>query len=76
MTVPRMRTIPAAFRELQAADPNTAYTLRALRADVKGGKIPVVRVGSKVLINIDQLFAMLLNTEYLTYSDNSLVHPL
>ena len=59
MTVPRMRTVPEAFRELKAADPNTAYTLRALRAAVNRGDIPAIMVGSKRLINLDQLFEML-----------------
>lgn len=62
MSIPRMRTVPEAFRELKKADPDTAYTLRALRADVNNGKIPFVQVGNggtKRLINLDQLFAML-----------------
>lgn len=59
MNVPRMRTIPEAFRELKAADPNTAYTLRAFRAAVNRGEIPVVLVGNKRLVNLDQFFAML-----------------
>ena len=59
MTVPRMRTIPEAFRELKKADPNTAYTLRALRAAVNKGELPVVMVGNKRLVNLDKLFEML-----------------
>lgn len=59
MSIPRMRTIPEAFKELKAADPNTAYTLRALRAAVNRGEIPVVTVGSKRLINMDLFFARL-----------------
>lgn len=59
MTVPRMRTVPEAFRELKKADPNTAYTLRALRAAVNKGEIPVVSVGNKRLINLDTFFEML-----------------
>lgn len=59
MTVPKMRTIPEAYKELKAADPNTAYTLRALRAAVNRGEIPVVPVGSKRLINMDLFFARL-----------------
>ena len=51
MTVPRMRTIPEAFNELKKADPETAYTLRALRAAVNRGELPVVRVGNKRLVN-------------------------
>ena len=54
-----MRTVPQAFRELKAADPDTAYTLRAFRAAVNRGEIPVVLVGKKRLINLDQFFAML-----------------
>lgn len=59
MSVPRMRTIPEAFRELKKADPNTAYTLRALRAAVNKGELPVVMVGNKRLVNLDKLFEML-----------------
>lgn len=59
MSVPRMRTVPEAFRELKAADPNTGYTLRAFRAAVNRGEIPVVLVGNKRLINLDQFFALL-----------------
>lgn len=59
MSIPRMRTVPEAFRELKAADPNTAYTLRAFRAAVNRGEIPVVLVGNKRLVNLDQFFAML-----------------
>ena len=59
MTVPRMRTVPEAFRELKRQDPNTVYTLRALRAAVNKGEIPVVSVGNKRLINLDTFFEIL-----------------
>ena len=59
MSVPRMRTVPEAFRALKAADPDTAYTLRAFRAAVNRGDIPVVLVGNKRLVNLDQFFEML-----------------
>lgn len=64
MTVPRMRTVPEAFRELKKADPNTAYTLRALRAAVNKGEIPVVSVGNKRLINLDTFFELLNSPSY------------
>lgn len=64
MTVPRMRTLPEAMEELKAADPNTAYTLRALRAAVNKGEIPIVAVGNKRLINLDALFEMLSSPSY------------
>ena len=54
-----MRTIPETFNELKKADPETAYTLRALRAAVNRGELPVVRVGNKRLVNLDKLFEML-----------------
>lgn len=59
MAVPRMRTLPEAFEELKKADPDTAYTLRALRAAVRNGEIPVINVGNKRLINLDRLFEIL-----------------
>lgn len=59
MSVPRMRTLPEAFAELKKADPYTAYTLRALRAAVNKGEIPVVTIGNKRLINLDNLYEML-----------------
>ena len=59
MSIPRMRTVPEAFRALKEADPHTAYTLRAFRAAVNRGEIPVVMVGNKRLVNLDQFFAML-----------------
>lgn len=59
MNVPRMRTLPEAIRELKKADPETAYTLRALRAAVNRGDVPVVMVGNKRLVNLDRLFEVL-----------------
>ena len=59
MSVPRMRTLPEAFAELKKEDPSTAYTLRALRAAVNKGEIPVVSVGNKRLINLDNLYEIL-----------------
>ena len=44
MTLTRMRTIPKAFAEIKALDPNTDFTLRALRRMVKNGEIPTVQI--------------------------------
>ena len=51
----RMRTIPKAYQEIKALDPNTDFTLRALRRMVSQGELPVVMVASKKLINLDLL---------------------
>lgn len=76
MSVPRMRTVPEAFRELKAADPNTAYTLRALRAAVNRGEIPVVSVGSKRLVNFDYLLAYLNSPAAMPKADVGNIRPL
>jgi len=59
MTLTRMRTIPKAFEEIKALDPNTDSTLRALRRMVKNGEIPTVQIASKKLINLDLLLDVL-----------------
>lgn len=64
MSVPRMRTLPEAYAELKKADPSTAYTLRALRAAVNKGEIPVITIGNKRLINLDNLYEMLNSPSY------------
>lgn len=64
MTVPRMRTLPEAYAEIKKADPSTAYTLRALRAAVNKGEIPVTKVGNKRLVNLDKLYEILNTPSY------------
>ena len=55
----RMRTIPKAYEEIKALDPNTGLTLRALRKMVKSGIIPSVQIASKTLVNLDLLLEAL-----------------
>ena len=59
--VPKMRTLPEAIKELKKIDPETAFTLRALRRAVNNGEIPVTYVGSAVLINFNMLLNFLYN---------------
>ena len=54
-TTPRMRTIPQAYKEIKANDPNSALSMRALRRMVSTGEIPSISVKSKKLINVDLL---------------------
>ena len=58
-TIPRMRTVPKADEELKQLDPNTCFTLRALRRMVKNNEIPTVSVANKKLINFDLLLEKL-----------------
>ena len=55
----RMRTIPKAYQEIKALDPNTDFTLRALRRMVSNEEIPVIQIASKRLINLDLLLEIL-----------------
>ena len=53
---PRLRTIPQAMEEIRRSDPNTAFTLRALRRMVSRNEIPTVQIESKRLIDMNLLF--------------------
>lgn len=53
--IPRMRTIPKAYAELKKLDPDTDFTLRALRRMVNTGELPTVNINSKKLVNLDLL---------------------
>ena len=57
--LPRMRTIPQAFKEIKAIDPNTSITVSVLRRLVKEGAIETVQVANKRLLNLDLLFSRL-----------------
>jgi hypothetical protein len=50
-----MRTLPKAYAEIKKMDPDTAFTMRALRRMVINGELPTVEVASKKLINLDLL---------------------
>ena len=54
--LPRMRTIPQAFKEIKALDPDTSITVSVLRRLVKEGAIETVQVANKRLLNLDLLF--------------------
>ena len=53
--LPRMRTIPKAYKEIKELDANSDLTLCALHRMVNDGKISIVKVGTKRLINLDLL---------------------
>jgi len=56
---PRMRTIDQAIAWLREIDPQCAFTKTALRQLVVTGQFPCVHVGSKYLIDLDNLVAFL-----------------
>ena len=62
-SIPKMRTLDSAFAEIKASDAGTALTKSALRRFVKTGELPAIRVGRKLLIDVDKVF------EFLTAND-------
>ena len=64
-TIPRMRTIPNAYKEIKALDPNSNLSLRGLRNMIKNKEIPYVKTSAnKYLINLDMLLAKLAGVGY------------
>lgn len=59
MELPKMRTAPEAIAMLKELDPETAFTLRALRRMMKNGEIPVVNIESQRLIDFNVLLEYL-----------------
>ncbi len=60
MTV-RMRFAAQALEELRKEDPQTPVSLHYIRSLAASGKVPVVRVGRRRLINYDALLQYLEN---------------
>lgn len=54
-SLPRMRTLPEAAKELKAEDPNTCLTLPVLRRLVKEGVVPCVYSGKRALVDMATL---------------------
>lgn len=63
--IPRMRTIPNAYKEIKALDPNSNLSMRGLRNMVRNKEIPCVKTSAnKYLINLDMLLAKLAGVDY------------
>lgn len=55
MSLPRMRTISEAVAELREEDPGTAITPHFLRQAIASGRLPAIKAGRKILINLETL---------------------
>lgn len=64
--LPRMRSLPKAYAELKALDPDTSLSMRGLRDLVSSGQIPTITIKNRVLINLDLLIQWLS-----CYNDNA-----
>jgi hypothetical protein len=60
-TMPRMRTLDAAYALVREVDPGTSLTRHALRTLALSGRVPAVMVGNKRLLNVDALLDRLMN---------------
>ena len=59
MTLPRMRTAQGVLDEIKAHDPESEVSLHYIRNIIKQNAIPVVSVGRKKLVDIDQVLEFL-----------------
>ena len=66
----KMRTIKEAYRTILRDDPHTALTLCAIRRLVNEGTIPSIRVGRKILLNLDALIAYLSTSAHVATTNN------
>lgn len=49
----RLRNAPGIYALIKEADPDSAVTLGMIRALLNSGKVPVTRVGKKILADAD-----------------------
>ena len=56
---PRMRTAANIVREIRKLDPDSDVTEHWVRCLSKSGRVPVVKAGSKSLINLDDVLDLL-----------------
>ena len=61
MALPRMRTIKELVEEIKRMDSSTAITEYYVRDLVTNKKIPCVRAGRKILVNLDMFIEYLQN---------------
>ena len=57
--LPKIRTIAEAIEEIKRLDPETAITARFIKEGIANGKIPIIKVGNKVLVNMESIYTFL-----------------
>lgn len=57
--LPKIRTIAEAIEEIKRIDPETAITTRFIKEGIANGKIPIIKVGNKVLVNMESIYTFL-----------------
>ena len=62
MSIPRMRTITEALAEIKMANAGSAITANCIRTLCKNGQVRCIYTGSKTLLDLDDLFAVINGT--------------
>lgn len=62
--MPRMRIASGVLAIIKETDPDTDITLHFIRQIIKSGKIPVVKVGRKVLVDADKIIELIASGDY------------
>ena len=62
MSIPRIRTITEALAEIKMADARSAVTANCIRTLCKNGQVRCIYTGSKTLLDLDDLFAVINGT--------------
>jgi len=59
--IPRMRTAKGVAQIIRAADPGSAISEYHIRKIIKSGNVKVVRSGKRMLVDADQVIAILMD---------------
>lgn len=59
MAIHRMRTVQEALEEIQKADAESAVTANCIRTLCKNGEIRCIHTGKKILVDLDDLLALM-----------------
>jgi len=59
MALARMRTAQQVYDEIHKEDPESSVSLWYIRTVIKQGKVPVLKAGTKFLINYDRFLEYL-----------------
>jgi len=55
MEFQKFRTINSAYAEIKKQDPETEISMHGIRAGIKQGFIPSVKIGNKVVVSIESI---------------------
>lgn len=59
MAIPRMRTAAKVLEEIKKLDPETELSLHYVKMMIHNEVVPVLHVGNKKLVNVDDVIAYL-----------------